>query len=412
MSSNNREFLDKAMAYKNVNFNATIERQIKNLLLDYAYRQSFVGQIASLFCATILLIGLYSKESNNQVLFAWYLFFLAVTVTRIIIIHFYNKHNSSANNFKLWRSLFIGGVFLGGLSWAIPATWLFVLANSLQQALIILILSGITAGATPLLAADLIAVIVFLSTILIPFMVQLIFNKQNDLYALFDVALIVYYLYMLVLSRRAYHLFKQTIGLRFEKEELEKMLSTTKGRLSEVSYELDLAETHDILTGLMNRKLFVSKLAEAIKQAEISQMKLALLYINLDNFKFVNDAYGHEVGDKLLKEVVIRIKEILQETNILARGDGDELMIILENQDNYESIVKITAEISQALTKQFVIESHHITISASIGGSVYPVDGITADVLIKKSDSALNYIKEHGRNNFRFSTNLIEIKTP
>ncbi len=411
MSSNKRESPGKSVVYKNVYFNADIERQIKNLLLDYAYGQSFVGQIASLFCATILLFGLYNKGSDNEVLFGWYLFFLAVTFTRIVIIHFYNKHNPASNNFTLWRSLFIGGVFLGGLSWAIPATLLFLLANNLQQALIILILSGITAGATPLLAADLIAVIVFLSTILIPFMIQLIFNKQNSLYVLFDVALLIYYLYMLILSKRAYHLFKQTIGLRFEKEELEKMLSTTKGQLHDVNQQLELSATHDILTGLMNRKLFVSKLAEAIKQAEISQKKLALLYINLDNFKFVNDAYGHDVGDQLLKQVVIRIKENLQETNILARVDGDELMIILEDQASYESIVKITTEISQALTKQFVISSHHITISASIGGSVYPVDGVTAEVLIKKSDGALNYVKEHGRNNFRFSTHLTEIKT-
>ncbi len=398
------------MHFKNarLQFSSSIEKQTRDLLVTYVYQQSFMSQIASLFCATILFIGLLNFQHPNIALYGWFAYVVLVALFRVGIIWLYQMRSSEGNEIIFWKNLFIVGALLGGLGWGFAGSYLFWFASSIQQTLIVLIMSGIMAGAVPVLAADLAASIAFIVTTLLPLIIQLIFNQQNYVYSLFSVAVTAYFIYMMVLAMRSHRLFKETIGLRFEKEGLVHQLSETSAKLDVAGRKLNLVETHDLITGLANRKLFMVALMGAIKRAEISQKNIALFYIDLDNFKFVNDAYGYEVGDQLLKLITKRMKENLREVDTLARVGGDELAIVLENQTNISNISQIAKQICQLLTKAFTVDSYHINISASIGVSIYPIDGIEGDTLVKKAEKAMQYIKEHGHNNFRFSTIPIE----
>ncbi len=159
---------------------------------------------------------------------------------------------------------------------------------------------------------------------------------------------------------------------------------------------------HDSLTLLPNRLLFHNKLKESIWRAKRNQKKLALLFIDLDHFKEINDSLGHGVGDKVLKEVSKRLKQIIRKSDTLARLGGDEFTIIIEDleQGSYASI--FAKKIIDMLTSAMIIEEHKLYVSSSIGISIYPDDGTSTQNLLKYADVAMYKAKEEDRNNFQF----------
>jgi len=155
---------------------------------------------------------------------------------------------------------------------------------------------------------------------------------------------------------------------------------------------------YDVLTGLANRRLFKDRLDVALKQAQRQQQSLALMYLDLDHFKSVNDEYGHEVGDELLKEVALRLQRTLRESDVIARIGGDEFNIILPDIAGYEAVEWVADKVLQAVIEPVVIDDVTLNISASIGLTLYPDDGIDAKQLIKNADVAMYRSKAQGRN--------------
>lgn len=387
-------------------FNTQIKQQTALALLSMAYHQSIISQITSFFCATILFIGLYTHAKPNTVLWTWYLAFLFTTIFRITLAKIYAHYQSIEHSLQTWKKLFTLGAFLGGLCWGIAGSELFALATPAQQTLTILIIAGVTAGAMPVLAAQWMAAHIFLSVALVPLMIELLFNQQNSLYLLFDFSVLAYSIYLVIFAKKTHHLLAQSIGLKYTKQALEQEIQFFKQQLLESRAHLDKITTHDLLTTLPNRKLFMAYLSEAIKRAEISQKNFALLYINLDNFKFINEAYGHEIGDVLLKKIVQRLLEILGNAAIVCRVGGDEFTILLENMPDAQHIKEISQQLCQQLGKQFIVNDYHLNISVSLGISVYPTDSVQPESLVKKAEKAMQYVKEHEKNNFRFSTEV------
>ena len=157
---------------------------------------------------------------------------------------------------------------------------------------------------------------------------------------------------------------------------------------------------HDLLTGLPNRALFQDRLSNTISNARREDDKLAVLFLDLDRFKVVNDTLGHSVGDELLKQVANRLKSSLREGDTVARLGGDEFIVLLPHVDS-EDIAKIVGKkLVEAIKHAFFVDGHEIFVTGSIGISMYPEDGNTADELIKNSDIAMYYTKEQGKNSF------------
>jgi len=163
--------------------------------------------------------------------------------------------------------------------------------------------------------------------------------------------------------------------------------------------KLHYLSNHDTLTGIANRYNLYNKLEYIITDSKRNEKNFSLLYIDLDEFKAVNDNYGHDAGDALLQEVTLRIKNEIRQNDIFARIGGDEFIIVLTDVDK-GFISHIAKNILTALIKAFVIQEQTINISVSIGISTYPKDGEDIDTLLKNADNAMYLIKKGGKNNF------------
>ena len=161
---------------------------------------------------------------------------------------------------------------------------------------------------------------------------------------------------------------------------------------------------HDALTGLPNRMLFNEYLPVAIAQARRSGETLAVLFLDLDRFKTINDTLGHAVGDQLLQQATQRLSASLREDDIIARWGGDEFTLILPHLVNAEDAAKIASRISNALKPAFEVEEHELYVTCSIGIALYPQDGQDLKTLLQNADAALYRAKDQGRNNYQFYT--------
>ncbi|MCU0840688.1 MAG: EAL domain-containing protein [Thiobacillaceae bacterium] len=159
---------------------------------------------------------------------------------------------------------------------------------------------------------------------------------------------------------------------------------------------------HDLLTGLPNRALFKDRLAQAIANARRHGHLLAVMFLDLDRFKAVNDSLGHLVGDELLQLTSQRLRHCLREGDTLARIGGDEFMLLLPHIRSRDNAAHIAQKILGALQPPFHLNGHELFISASIGIAVYPDDGDQQENLIKHADIAMYSAKDQGRNDFRF----------
>ncbi|MGZ8982502.1 MAG: putative bifunctional diguanylate cyclase/phosphodiesterase [Methylotenera sp.] len=165
---------------------------------------------------------------------------------------------------------------------------------------------------------------------------------------------------------------------------------------------------YDQLTDSPNRTLFLDRFKQDIKKAQRADRTITLMYLDLDRFKEVNDSFGHDMGDMLLKETAKRLKSCVRETDTVARFGGDEFTLILNNLVNQASIERIAQEILDKLAVPFDLGNEVIHISTSIGISTYPKDGIDVDFLLKNADQAMYAAKEDGRNRYHYYTPLMQ----
>jgi len=165
--------------------------------------------------------------------------------------------------------------------------------------------------------------------------------------------------------------------------------------------KLDYMSQHDSLTGIFNRVSLYNKLEYIIASSKRNKKYFAVLFLDLDHFKEINDTLGHDIGDLLLKNVVSRVKSYIRESDIFARIGGDEFVVILTDVDELY-ISNIASKIINILQKVFDIHSNNIEISTSIGISIYPKDGDSVNKLLKYADEAMYKTKNTGRNNFSY----------
>ncbi|MCJ8006634.1 putative bifunctional diguanylate cyclase/phosphodiesterase [Lederbergia wuyishanensis] len=164
--------------------------------------------------------------------------------------------------------------------------------------------------------------------------------------------------------------------------------------------ELRKLAHYDALTGVPNRHSFTERFSDLLYISQQFNQKLALLFLDLDRFKQINDSLGHEAGDKLLIHVAGRLQELIKNKDVIARIGGDEFVIILSNIKHQREAVHIAKKIIESLTKSFIIDGQEVYITTSIGISFYPNDGDSSEILLKKADKAMYMSKLNGRNQY------------
>ena len=176
-------------------------------------------------------------------------------------------------------------------------------------------------------------------------------------------------------------------------------------RLKRTNEQITELAHHDSLTGLPNRILFYDRLNQSIARARREKESIAVLYLDLDGFKLVNDTYGHDVGDALLCEAARRIRACVRVSDTVARMGGDEFTVILCNVKTVNSKDRVAKKIIDAISRPFMLNGKECSVSVSIGIALYPDNGETAEQLIKIADAAMYLAKHGGRNCFRFVGN-------
>ena len=164
---------------------------------------------------------------------------------------------------------------------------------------------------------------------------------------------------------------------------------------------------HDVLTGLPNRLLFNDRLNVAVAQAHRHQQRLGILFLDLDRFKVINDSLGHSLGDRLLQAVAERLEAGVREGDTVARLGGDEFILLLPGITRAEDIAKVAEKILDAMRLPFRLEGRDLFVTASIGLSLYPEDGLDGETLVKNADIAMYRAKEQGRDNYQLYTHAM-----
>jgi diguanylate cyclase (GGDEF)-like protein/PAS domain S-box-containing protein len=194
---------------------------------------------------------------------------------------------------------------------------------------------------------------------------------------------------------------------------LEKVTSTeykekraTAGSFMDITERKQLEQkladmaTHDPLTGLPNRLLLSDRLAVGLAQAQRSGTRLAVMMLDLDRFKTVNDTFGHSVGDELLRAAGERLIDLVRKSDTVARMGGDEFVVLLLQIDKMEDAIRVSQKILGAFRKPFVLDAYQIRVTTSIGIAIYPEDGEDVETLFKNADTAMYWAKEQGRDNY------------
>lgn len=180
--------------------------------------------------------------------------------------------------------------------------------------------------------------------------------------------------------------------------------------LKEAEEKLERMAYYDTLTSLPNRAMFYEKLKQALESASCRQAMMAVLFMDVDRFKIVNDTLGHEMGDRLLVNIGKRLKNLVRSSDIVCRWGGDEFTLILEGIRDEREIAFIADKLIDGITKPFVIDSIQIRVGLSIGIAVYPKDDTTVEGLVRKADAALYEAKERGRGIYWFYSEELEDK--
>ena len=157
---------------------------------------------------------------------------------------------------------------------------------------------------------------------------------------------------------------------------------------------------HDALTGLPNRRLLLDRLITLLLHAKRTQQRIAVMYLDLDGFKAVNDVHGHDCGDKLLIMAAERLRYAAREEDTIARLGGDEFMVVVGNIFEFSDVDRPATNIIRELSEPYLIDGARINVTASVGISFYPDDGIDVDVLIRRADQALYEAKHAGKNRY------------
>lgn len=334
---------------------------------------------------------------HDDMLNYWFICVMIFFVQRILVSMTFK--DGGAYLFFVWvkeitQELIALMIFTLGVLWL--ALLAIVFFNPVYTVHSKLLVSGFlllyTSGALSIYAIMPIWGTVFVPTVFIP--IALTLFSYGWFGIIYGLMILGYTFALLGLSYRSYHTQFQSI---YQKYEIEKL-----------AHQLDKLARTDKLTGVTNRVYLDEIMGFALKNAQRNNSKVAILYFDFDRFKYINDTYGHHVGDELLKGIAQRFKKFIRETDEIFRIGGDEFLLMITNIHSRKSVEKFAQDILILLEKPYNLDGHEIVSNASIGISLYPDNNNIPDILVTQADEAMYIAKSQGGRNFVFFDSIPE----
>jgi diguanylate cyclase (GGDEF)-like protein len=314
-----------------------------------------------------------------------------------------------------WENRMIGMATVTGACWGIFGMLILTHANDLQVGFTAFVLGGIAAAGVVTLGPVHRAYLGFTLPIMSSLVIILLIRGGTESTVMAGLTL-VFEAAMIITAWRVCELIRRNIEFRLTNESLVECLSESNRQQAEVNRQLEyeieervraeervaFLASHDALTGLPNRRTQQERFEQAVAHAAQTGSKVALLFIDLDHFKDVNDTLGHPAGDALLCEIAQRLQAILRDCDSVCRQGGDEFVLLLGEIADRNVASRIAGRVLQALSEPVLLEGREIRVGGSIGISLYPEHGKAFEPLISRADKALYRAKHDGRSRYCF----------
>ncbi len=380
-----------------------VDFQVNAELTNILYRNIPVALLGFVILASLLTV-FFREAIGNPVALGWLVSLLLIEAVRLMLGAIYRGREISLGHAPRWTLYINATNVASGLAWGIAGLLFFLPGSPLHQVVLAVALIGVCAVAIPILAINARIYLGFVFIVITPISIRLIMHGSTT--ALTTATLILLVVPILIaFALRTHNEMVQNLRTRFAYADLARELSgeiavrrQTENRLLELA-------NFDQLTNLPNRTLLADRVEQALAKARRNNNVVAVLFIDLDRFKTINDSLGHSVGDEVLQEIAKRLTRSMREENTVARLSGDEFVVVLEDTPGNQAAAtvarRILAEISEPLE---LIDGTELKMSCSIGISLYPNNGDNVDTLFQNADIAMYHAKKSGRNNFQFFT--------
>lgn len=389
-------------------------------LVSLLYGNTKLAVLLILAIAAVVAIPV-AQTTSPIVVWTWLSTAYALGIVRLLLLGAYRRSAFQVERARNWEWGMIAVVTLNGVCWGALGPVLFIHGGVVELGIAAFVLGGIKAAAVATLGSSRAAYLGFSLPIMALMIVGLLW--RGDSVATYLIWMILCFeVVMIGTVHRVHHLFRRNIELRLANEGLVQSLTASAAslNLANGSLEREISErrraqeqieflaNHDALTGLPNRLLQHDRFEQAVARAKRTGARLALLFVDLDHFKAVNDTFGHPVGDALLCEVANRLQACLRGGDSACRQGGDEFLLLLTEVEDRAVTAAIAKRVLALLCEPILLGGQRLEVGGSIGISMYPDDGTDFEVLISRSDRALYAAKHAGRAQFRFFDTLTE----
>jgi diguanylate cyclase (GGDEF)-like protein len=363
-----------------------LQLRVRRAQVDMLWRHSLPGYIATVAISLILTVTLSNSLAPG--IHYWFAGVFMVTIVRVWLMYQYRTAPAHAIDPHRWGKIFIASSGAIGIAWGIMSGVLFAQADEHGQALIAITVAGMTAGAVVTNGYIAAAYYAFMIPALAPLILRA-FQGDTQFGTPLGILASIFGMFMFISVRRT------------NRSLVNDLVSIY--RLEEMTHELNRAQ-HDELTGLPTRGLLYDRLDQAILHAERHRCLLAVLFIDLDGFKNINDTLGHDAGDELLRLLSQRLKESVRAEDTVARHGGDEFVLALGELHNACDVEPIVRKLLARIAALQIGNDLGRMLTASIGVAFYPNDGHNGSELISRADAAMYRAKQRGKNTYEFSS--------
>jgi len=393
----------------------------------YLYQSLTLTVFGLFFATSFLVVLLWELQQIRDQLTNWYLINVLILGLRLVFNRFYQR-SSTDNNSQKWIYLYIFGACLNGTLLSL-IIFLIPASQDIYYTYVLLLLGSISIASIASMGVIKIAFMTYITALSAPVIIFFITHINDPQSFHFYVYLFIFLFSISSATRINKSLIsaftmeiKNTIlrkklnietdvrhhaedELRKKAQELQLLNENLESKVKEKTSALENLAFYDTLTQLPNRHHFYDYLNRTLSRNKITREPFALFFIDLDNFKTINDTLGHDFGDDLLIKVGTRLRDSTRVDDFIARISGDEFIVIIKGGLSETKIAEIADNIINTISQPFTFNESQTFISCSIGIALFPQDGDSINTLVKYSDLAMYHAKENGKNSFRFYNN-------